>query len=925
MALKLGDINFSLGADDKGLRSSVKTLERFGRLVERTSGEQAKGSAKAAAALRRQERAVVSALKRVQDLNAASRRLGADPTNIAASNRAFRAFNKVMTTGTLTALQFQRAQGRLSTSLGNVSRRLKDVASKKHTQQTKDLADRMRNLASAASLGLGPLNGLAARLTAFATAAKRAGLATAAMLVGFAAATVGIFKLGSATIRNARALGIVRSQLDAITGSTMLTARAFAEVVDISRRSGQALNTVGTQYAKFMAAVRGSNLEGSKSREIFESVALTIGKLQLPAEQAQGIFRALEQIMSKGTVQAEELRNQLGDRLPGAFGLAARAMRVTTQKLGEMLKQGEVLSEDFLPKFADQLKKSFDVGGRIDTLQSAFNNLATSASLFLDKLDSLLGISNAFQAALNGISNALDFMTKNLESLIASLGAVAGAFLALSGGAIVAGLIRVGVLIRGLATAVLALNVAILANPVGLLTTALIRLGTALAGALAGFFGLKALLGEAASEFSALITEVDAFHKATERLRGSVGGTGESIKQNLIDSVAEARIQVAILTAQLRNLSTENRIIQFFRNLNTAIGLPGESVKKLTKEIQKFREQETIALGRLIQLEKDLLVQRKRTAAAGADDALSKAAQKQQVALEKANLQLARMKARLEAIRTGGTEALELLNRKFAQTDKIEKFRELLEKTGLATSIIKKRVDEFAEALTQLDALKEPIDAMGQLMERFQEVASRAFDRVGDALGDMVISGKFNMKTFQNLFRTFVGELLKEAIKILIIRQLVGAIFGAFGGFGAGAGTSAGGATTGAGGGAPATVLARKGAAFDGGVQKMAKGGVLTRATLFASASGPVIGGEAGKEAILPLQRTASGDLGVQAIGGGNGGKTFNIVYNIDARSADPGVEQRIRRMLVAIDRSIEPRAENAVQNRNFRDPTFLT
>ena len=84
----------------------------------------------------------------------------------------------------------------------------------------------------------------------------------------------------------------------------------------------------------------------------------------LSADDTRGALRALEQIVSKGTVSAEELRGQLGERLPGAFQIASRAMGVTTQELGEMLQRGEVLVEDLLPKLAKELRSSVAEGLR---------------------------------------------------------------------------------------------------------------------------------------------------------------------------------------------------------------------------------------------------------------------------------------------------------------------------------------------------------------------------------------------------------------------------------------------------------------------------------------------------------------------------------------------------------------------------------
>ena len=51
-----------------------------------------------------------------------------------------------------------------------------------------------------------------------------------------------------------------------------------------------------------------------------------------------------------------------GERLYGAFQLAARGMGITTAELDKMLEQGKVISEDFLPKFAAEIRKTFGDG-----------------------------------------------------------------------------------------------------------------------------------------------------------------------------------------------------------------------------------------------------------------------------------------------------------------------------------------------------------------------------------------------------------------------------------------------------------------------------------------------------------------------------------------------------------------------------------
>ena len=72
------------------------------------------------------------------------------------------------------------------------------------------------------------------------------------------------------------------------------------------------------------------------------------------------------------------------------------------------------------------------------------------------------------------------------------------------------------------------------------------------------------------------------------------------------------------------------------------------------------------------------------------------------------------------------------------------------------------------------------------------------------------------------------------------------------------------------------------------GVTPFANGGIVNKPTLFPFASGVGLMGEAGAEAIMPLKRTSSGDLGVQADGGG--GMT-NITMNINAVDSKSFVE----------------------------------
>lgn len=136
-------------------------------------------------------------------------------------------------------------------------------------------------------------------------------------------------------------------------------AESIAFVKDLSDRLGLSLAASRDGYKQLAAATMNTPLQGQATNDLFEGVATAGAAMRLSEDQLRGAFLALGQIQSKGKVQAEELRGQLGERLPGAFRIAADSMGVTQQELNKMLETGQVLSEDFLPRFGAQLKKEF--------------------------------------------------------------------------------------------------------------------------------------------------------------------------------------------------------------------------------------------------------------------------------------------------------------------------------------------------------------------------------------------------------------------------------------------------------------------------------------------------------------------------------------------------------------------------------------
>jgi phage tail tape-measure protein len=124
-------------------------------------------------------------------------------------------------------------------------------------------------------------------------------------------------------------------------------------------------------------------------------------------------------MLSKGKVTTEELRRQLGERLPGAFGIMAASLGVTLPKLDEMLKKGELLSAEVLPGFARAVELAFglDTVKKVDTLVASQNRLTTAWQNFVKNLTGEGSIIKGFFKTLYG---AAEEFVKGIDELFNS-------------------------------------------------------------------------------------------------------------------------------------------------------------------------------------------------------------------------------------------------------------------------------------------------------------------------------------------------------------------------------------------------------------------------------------------------------------------------------------------------------------------------
>lgn len=187
--------------------------------------------------------------------------------------------------------------------------------------------------------------------------------------------------------------------------------RATEFVKNLANNTGVDQIETLSSFAKFSAGA--GDMDTGQKESLFSNVIGTSRLMGLSTDEINGILKAFEQMASKGKIQAEELRGQLGDRMAGAFQLFARSLGMTTEQLDAAMKNGKVLSKDVLPKVSTEMGRMIDKAG-------GWEKIINSTQTQLGRLSN--SWNNNLALMFDGSQEGLTDFTRSLTNLLNSLG-----------------------------------------------------------------------------------------------------------------------------------------------------------------------------------------------------------------------------------------------------------------------------------------------------------------------------------------------------------------------------------------------------------------------------------------------------------------------------------------------------------------------
>ena len=226
-------------------------------------------------------------------------------------------------------------------------------------------------------------------------------------------AGLGIYQIVSQVASVTKELSSAKAVLSNVSDSQTAYNDSIQFATKLAKDYSQDMVSLIAQLGQFQAACKGSGLALDDVNNIYASIVKSATYFHLSSQQTEQALLAVQQMMSKGKISAQELRLQLGNVMPGAFQKMADAVGVSTAELDKMMAAGQLISKDVLPKFAAELDKM--TNGKID-LNSLQLQINTLKNAFAELVNSG-GFEQVFTKVVKTATNAINVIKNNIKGI----------------------------------------------------------------------------------------------------------------------------------------------------------------------------------------------------------------------------------------------------------------------------------------------------------------------------------------------------------------------------------------------------------------------------------------------------------------------------------------------------------------------------
>lgn len=201
--------------------------------------------------------------------------------------------------------------------------------------------------------------------------------------------------------------------LTSLTGSVTFAKNAFKRLVDLSRETPFTLEAMTDSFVRLKST-------GVKDTErVLRGIVNAVSAFGGTEQDIKLVALAFQQMAGKGVVSMEELRRQLGERVPTAMRILARELDLTLPQLFSKVEKGALDSFEAIEALTRGFEKDF--GGAAERMLNTWSGstakLVTSWQLFMRTLGEA-GALDAAISTVNDLAFSLDNLTTSLIEAI---------------------------------------------------------------------------------------------------------------------------------------------------------------------------------------------------------------------------------------------------------------------------------------------------------------------------------------------------------------------------------------------------------------------------------------------------------------------------------------------------------------------------
>ncbi len=664
----------------------------------------------------------------------------------------------------------------------------------------------------------------------------------------------------------------IQARLRLATSSAEDFGKANENLVRIAQSTKAPLESTSTLYTRIARSLLEVGGTQEQVAGVTESLALSLRLSGASAEESSSAMLQFSQAVASGVLRGEEF-NAVNEAAPRAMQALANAIDVPTGALREMAKEGLITRDILVDAFTTQLPTLLKEAQELpETIGVAFQDLQNEALLAIGALDEM---TSASASSANAISLIGSSAIKGFSAVATGINAVSaiiletGGLIASTFGALFSGQIDLIGDIRSVYRDRLNEISGDVSKVVDKLTAPIVldvNIPDADEAALKRLQEFRKTLDGFAGAKSAnnLAKRQDSFIQSIDLKANTLG---KSQKEITLLKAATLELDVS----QLQLVKSNAQLIESY-------GIFLEDIKEFNKEEENRNKivREFIDLSQNEKEEVGLRLDRMKLEASLSEET----SEIRQKLLAQFDEEI-RLKKRILEI---------------GSLDIPEEEKNRLEQQERANSQKRSQILDIQEIIDkQTEAANTSRKIWDNFLLSFQQTMGSSISRI--------LHGDFNniLGAWKSLLLNMVAEAAAAQLgKVLfggIGASLLSGIGSIFGSLGFGTSAGGGGAVVTGGGGIG---FAEKGAVFSNNVAKFARGGIVDSLTPFKFNNGGTVSngimGEAGPEAIVPLQRDSRGRLGVSG-GGRNITINDNRVIQIDSRSDRNAIIQDMKRV----------------------------